>query len=148
MHSFDISLEKAARHCIQVTFDNTKLRITYSVVQNYLSSKLLVKLGGACPPRTPRLKSLPLRKATFERSLLGTTISYEGLAEHGKRYIPKLAGRRVPDAFRRLLENTKFSKLIKVKKLKKSRANSCPRTNRKVLSINIYTKIYTNIHTQ
>ena len=62
-------------------------------------------LRPACPPKM----------STFERSLLGTTISYEGLAEHGKRYIPKLAGRRVPDPFRRLLENTKFSKLMNVK---------------------------------
>ena len=72
------------------------------------------KLLRQAPPPLP-----PKKMSTFERSLLGTTISYEGLAEHGKRYIPKLAGRRVPDPFRRVLENTKFSKLIKVKKLKK-----------------------------
>ena len=47
--------------------------------------------------------------STFERSLLGTTISYEGLAEHGKRYIPKLAQERVPNAFRRLLKKVDFS---------------------------------------
>ena len=60
----------------------------------------------------------PAKMSTFKRSLLGTTLSYEGLAEHGKRYIPKLAGKRVPDPFRRLFGNTKISKLIKVKKLK------------------------------
>ena len=53
--------------------------------------------------------------ATFKRSQLGTTRSYEGLAEHGKRYIPKLAGKRVPDAFRRLSKKVIFSNLIKVK---------------------------------
>ena len=58
--------------------------------------------------------------ATFKRSQLGTTRSYEGLAEHGKRYIPKLAGKRVPDPFRRLSEKVIFSKLIKVKKMKNS----------------------------
>ena len=46
---------------------------------------------------------------TFKRSQLGTTRSYEGLAEHGKRYIPKLAQERVPNAFGRLLKKVDFS---------------------------------------
>ena len=69
----------------------------------------LVASGGAPPPA---------KMSTFKRSLLGTTTSYEGLAEHGKRYIPKLAGRSVPDPFRRLSKKVRFSKVIKVKKLK------------------------------
>ena len=51
--------------------------------------------------------------ATFKRSQLGTTRSYEGLAEHGKRYIPKLAGRRVPNAFGRLLKKKKIFQALK-----------------------------------
>ena len=58
--------------------------------------------------------------STFERSLLGTTISYEGLAEHGKRYIPKLAGRRVPDAFRRLSKKVIFFDIFAINKSKKT----------------------------
>ena len=67
------------------------------------------------PERTPEHGA---QAHTFKMSQLGTTRSYEGLAEHGKRYIPKLAGKRVPDAFRRLSKNMIFSKLIKVKNLK------------------------------
>ena len=61
------------------------------------------------PGRVPGHRAQALY--TFKRSQLGTTRSYEGLAEHGKRYIPKLAGRRVPDAFRRLSKKNDFSSL-------------------------------------